>query len=151
MSRAHASHAHAPHAGFPLPDRADRSAVPGRLWPRRLLVAILVATTLAVLATVAFLHGETEAETPPVPVTSRLVESRTMAELAGVPGFQRRGNTVVGEVCTREGQTLRLVIDARTQALVGFRQLSPAESGNPVNRSACLPAGPLPIAQSPAN
>ncbi len=69
-----------------------------------------------------------------------------MAELASLKGFQRRGNSVVGEVCTRDGQVLRLVLDARSQALIGFRVVETADSPND-----CTHGFLLPRTQSPAN
>jgi hypothetical protein len=42
-------------------------------------------------------------------------------QAGALPGFQRRGATLVGEFRTRDGQTIRLVLDARTQAVIGIR------------------------------
>jgi hypothetical protein len=67
-------------------------------------------------------------------------------------GFQRRGNTLVGEVRSREGAALRLVFDARTHALIGMRVLDPGPE--PASLAACpdqTAQAPLPIAVSPAN
>ncbi|MFY8114700.1 MAG: hypothetical protein ACOVOC_10810 [Rhabdaerophilum sp.] len=133
-------------AGFPVSGSADRTGFSHRLWPRHLLVGVLVATILAGFGLMALSRTEPATEAPAAPVSSRLVENRTMAELGSLPGFQRRGSSVVGEVCTRDGQALRLVLDARNQALIGFRLLEPSEA-----RPACGPASPLPNARTPAN
>ena len=67
-------------------------------------------------------------------ITTRLgfpvltAEGKTSTELANLAGFQRRGNTLVGEVRTREGATMRLVFDARTHTLIGFRIMDQAET-----------------------
>lgn len=129
-------------AGFPVSGSAERTGFTDRLWPRHLLVGVLVATILGGFGLMALSRSPS---TTDAPATSRLVENRTMAELGTLPGFQRRGNSVVGEVCTRDGQALRLVLDARSQALIGFRLLEPSEA-----RPACS-ASPLPIARTPAN
>ena len=88
-------------AGFPVSGSAERTGFSNRLWPRHLLVGVLVVTILAGFGLMALSRTEPAAEPPAAPVTSRLVENRTMAELGSLPGFQRRGNSVVGEVCTR--------------------------------------------------
>ena len=68
-------------------------------------------------------------------------------------GFQRRGNTLVGEIKTRDGTPMRLVFDARTHALIGMRVLEPstpasAPEGTCADHSAFAP---LPTRYSPAN
>jgi len=84
------------------------------------------------------------------------VEGKTSAELANLAGFQRRGNSLVGEVKTRDGATMRLVFDARTHTLIGLRVLdTAAESARESEAArACFntsPAAPLPNDLSPAN
>lgn len=83
-------------------------------------------------------------------------EGKTSVELANLAGFQRRGNSLVGEVKTRDGTTMRLVFDARTHTLIGLRVLE--ASAEPVREPeptrACLnasPLAPLPDGLSPAN
>ncbi|WP_284177697.1 hypothetical protein [Rhabdaerophilum sp. SD176] len=129
-------------AGFPVSGGAERTGFSDRLWPRHVLVGVLVATILGGFGLMALSRSPA---TTDAPGGSRLVENRTMVELGTLPGFQRRGNSVVGEVCTRDGQALRLVLDARNQTLIGFRLLEPNEA-----RPGCL-ASPLPIARTPAN
>ncbi len=133
-------------AGFPGSGRAGRVVPSDRLWPRRLLAGILVTTILLGLGLIAWSQGQPDPDAPAALPTSRLVENRTMAELASLPGFQRRGNSVVGEVCTRDGQSLRLVLDARSQALIGFRVVETAD-----NQNSCTHGFLLPRTQSPAN
>lgn len=50
-------------------------------------------------------------------------EGTLTRELVQNAGFQRRGALLVGELTTRDGTPVRLVLDGRTQALVGFRVL----------------------------
>jgi len=68
-------------------------------------------------------------------------------------GFQRRGNTLVGEIKTRDGTPMRLVFDARTHALIGMRVLEPSTpAGAPEDTCADHSAfAPLPTRYSPAN
>jgi hypothetical protein len=47
-----------------------------------------------------------------------------------LPGFQRRGPLLTGEVKTGDGSTLRLVIDSRSHAIVGYRIIEPPASQN---------------------
>lgn len=143
--------AHAEPGGFPLGRPLANPDLPARLWPRRLLVVVLAATTLGGFGLIALSQGTGAPESPPPALASRLVENRTMAELAAMPGFQRRGNNVVGEVCTRDGQALRLVLDARNQTLIGFRLLPGGNEPAPGGRTGCAPGKALPIAQTPAN
>jgi len=138
--------AQAESSGFPISGSRDQVALSHRLWPRRLLAGILVTMILFGLGLIAWSQSRPDPELPAAPPTSRLVENRTMAELASLKGFQRRGNSVVGEVCTRDGQVLRLVLDARNQALIGFRVVETADS-----RNECTHGFLLPRTQSPAN
>lgn len=133
-------------AGFPVSGRTERTGLSDRLWPRHLLVGVLVATILGGFGLMALSRSELAAEGPAAPVSSRLVENRTMAELGTLPGFQRRGNSLVGEVCTRNGQALRLVLDARNQTLIGFRLLEENRT-----RPACGNAALLSPGRNPAN
>ncbi|MGL5446259.1 MAG: hypothetical protein ACRDBL_03000 [Rhabdaerophilum sp.] len=43
-----------------------------------------------------------------------------------LPGFQRRGPLLTGEVKTQDGSTLRLVIDTRSHAIIGYRLVEPS-------------------------
>lgn len=83
----------------------------------------------------------------------RLIAQRQApgAELPTAPfdlsGFQRRGNTLVGETVTTGGTRMRLVIDARTHALIGLRKLDSAASAGSGAIRACpdgKAAAPLP-------
>lgn len=60
------------------------------------------------LATPAFTKGDS-AITPAPP--SRAIP----------PGFQKRGTTLVGEMRTPDGMLIRLVLDGRTQTLIGAK------------------------------
>lgn len=50
-------------------------------------------------------------------------EANVARALVDVAGFRQRGNLLIGEVRAADGTPIRLVLDARTQALVGFRML----------------------------
>lgn len=80
-------------------------------------------------------------------------EPQATADLTQLNGFQRRGNSLVGEVVTRDGTAMRLVFDARTQTLIGLRVLSHAPV-TPAETRACpaRPSSPpLPDTATPAN
>lgn len=46
-----------------------------------------------------------------------------------LPGFERRGASLVGEFIGQDGRSIRLVLDARTQKLIGARLLGQTEVG----------------------
>lgn len=48
---------------------------------------------------------------------------KTPVGMINAADLQRRGNSLVGEVKTRNGAVMRLVLDARTHALIGLRVL----------------------------
>jgi hypothetical protein len=98
--------------------------------------------------------------------TKILSEVKTSAGTMNLAGFQRRGNSLVGEVKTRDGAVVRLVFDARTHTLIGLRVLDPVEQPPReaeavlacINQSSTAPppvtpltARLLPEAASPAN
>jgi hypothetical protein len=77
----------------------------------------IVSTTQLVRARFAEVHAMHVLLTP-APVTgsaSRLPEQ--------MPGFQRRGSSLIGEFRTKDGQSIRLVIDARTHTVIGVKVL----------------------------
>lgn len=81
---------------------------------------------------------------------------KTSAELSNLAGFQRRGNSLVGEVKTRDGAVMRLVFDARTHTLIGLRVLDPVDqrAHEAAGVKACInqtSTAPLPDGVSPAN
>lgn len=83
-------------------------------------------------------------------------DGKSASNPSELSGFQRKGNTLVGEVKTREGAVLRLVFDARSHALIGMRVLDPAgpAGAEQAAHSACpdqTASAPLPITLSPAN
>ena len=83
-------------------------------------------------------------------------DGKSASNPSELSGFQRKGNTLVGEVKTREGAVLRLVFDARSHVLIGMRVLDPPSpaSAGVVASSACpdqTSSAPLPITLSPAN
>lgn len=134
-------------AGFPLSGTMARPYRLTHRWQRRLLVGVLLTTILTGLGMILLSQTRADTDVIPTTVTSRLVENRSMAELGNLPGFQRRGNSVIGEVCTRDGQVLRLVLDARHQTLIGFRVLE----GKASDRQICTAHPLLPSGQTPAN
>jgi hypothetical protein len=66
-------------------------------------------------------------------------EANLASALVNVAGFRQRGNLLIGEVRATDGTPIRLVLDGRTQALVGFRVL--ARDAVPDNVHACRAAG----------
>lgn len=83
-------------------------------------------------------------------------DGKSASNPSELSGFQRKGNTLVGEVKTREGAVLRLVFDARSHALIGMRVLDPAApAGADLAANGACPdqtvIAPLPITHSPAN
>lgn len=83
-------------------------------------------------------------------------DGKSASNPSELSGFQRKGNTLVGEVKTREGAVLRLVFDARSHVLIGMRVLDPASpaGADQAMNSACpdqTASAPLPITLSPAN
>jgi hypothetical protein len=61
------------------------------------------------------------------------VAAPTQPPLA-LPGFQRRGPLLTGEVKTQDGSTLRLVIDTRNHAIIGYRLVEPTVSASQLAR-----------------
>jgi hypothetical protein len=111
---------------------------PARAW----LVAAGVAAGSVGFAVVADSQVR-PAGLAPAPVPQR--ETNVATELTSLGGFQRRGALLVGEVTTRDGVPLRLVLDARTQALVGFRVLERTTDGPACPAQApAAPEAPLP-------
>lgn len=135
--------------------RHFRLAVPVAVRRLALRVGIVLASFGVVLVAAS--------QSRPDLIASRLglpgfaAEGKTSVELANLAGFQRRGNSLVGEVKTRDGATMRLVFDARTHALIGLRVLDPAPETAPREADAtraCLntsSTAPLPDSRSPAN
>ena len=56
---------------------------------------------------------------PQMPVAQE--SASTTRSAAPLPGFQRRGATYFGEFTTRDGEVIRLVVDARTQNIIGAK------------------------------
>ena len=46
-------------------------------------------------------------------------------ELSGLPGFRRRGTALIGTVTDPSGGQVLLVLDARTQQVIGMRSTPP--------------------------
>lgn len=90
----------------------------------------VLALALAAAGTGAFVASSPEEKaaiaTPAVsPDKAAHVSAATQPPLA-LPGFQRRGPLLTGEVKTQDGSTLRLVIDTRSHAIIGYRLVEPA-------------------------
>ncbi|KAF0229500.1 MAG: hypothetical protein FD175_1838 [Beijerinckiaceae bacterium] len=124
----------------------------------RTRLVVLAAGLLASLgfAVVAASQGRPDLIAARLGIPNLTADGKTTAELTTMAGFQRRGNSLVGEVKTRDGAVMRLVFDARTHTLIGLRVLDPAE--NPSEKAASARAcpdesttAPLPYGVSPAN
>lgn len=148
-----------------MPDRTNRtpdSAPAGTAHPgffsgltRRLKRALAAGVVLAGcgFALVAASQSRPELTAGRFGLAPQPPEPQATADLNQLSGFQRRGNSLVGEVVTRDGTAMRLVFDARTQALIGLRVLARAPS-IPHEPRACAvaaPSTPLPEAVTPAN
>ena len=146
------------------PDRFVPSAAPpvgaGRVRGLRVIrrrmhrhgIALAMMSLACGSAAVAQTYPETLASRLGLPVAGN--ETRLPADLAALPGFQRRGNTLVGELKGRDGSVVRLVFDARTQALIGLRIMEATSAAGAPQDAACInraSAAPLPAAAPPAN
>ncbi|WP_150286199.1 hypothetical protein [Rhabdaerophilum calidifontis] len=118
----------------PSPQPAPEGGAAPRLR-RRLTVAAGIAFGSIGFAVVALSQVRQTMLAPPAPGDGTLA-----GELTRLAGFQRRGTLIVGEVRAGDGTPLRLVFDARSQSLVGFRVLE---------RPAAAEAGPAcPVAEA---
>jgi hypothetical protein len=114
-----------PHPPLPGRFRFGRTG----MW----LSAVLVAALAAAGASALMAANPVEKAASPVPASTALrpahVAPANQPPLM-LPGFQRRGPLLTGEVTTQDGSTLRLVIDTRNHAIVGYRLVEPAIAGN---------------------
>lgn len=106
-------------------------SVTGRLRFGRtgLWLTTVLALALAAAGTGAFVASAPEERaTGTLPAISAdraaNVTAATQPPLV-LPGFQRRGPLLTGEVKTQDGSTLRLVIDTRSHAIIGYRLVEP--------------------------
>lgn len=138
----------------------SRSIVPAGGGRAALRLAVLAAATG--FALVAASQGRPDMIASRLGLAGVTNDGKVNGELANLAGFQRRGNSLVGEVRTREGVTMRLVLDARTHTLIGVKVLEAAEAqAHPVAeaRNGCpapstiapAPLLPLPTSTAPAN
>lgn len=109
-----------------------------RLGRTGLWLSTVLALAVAAVGTSAFLTSspdEKAAVVTPPPGTDRVtnVAPATQPPLA-LPGFQRRGPLLTGEVKTQDGSTLRLVIDTRSHAIIGYRIVEPTVSASQLTR-----------------
>jgi hypothetical protein len=105
-----------------------------RLGRTGLWLSAVLAFAVAAAGTSVFLgsrQDEKAAVVAPASTADRAahVALPTQPPLA-LPGFQRRGPLLTGEVRTQDGSTLRLVIDTRNHAIIGYRLVEPAVSAN---------------------
>lgn len=112
---------------LPISTRAQKRATRGGYW-------LFVALTLAVfglaataIAASSLLLASRGHEAQPVEAASAAPPAAKTASAQSLPGFQRRGSTYLGEFTTRDGQQIRLVIDARTQSVIGAKVIGVAE------------------------
>jgi hypothetical protein len=87
----------------------------------------LVASGASVLVAASQSRGGLGSALPATQTTAP--DLRAAIDLPQLSGFQKRGNALIGEVRTRDGTMLRLVFDARTQALIGLKVLATTPEG----------------------
>jgi hypothetical protein len=68
-------------------------------------------------------HEQAAAKPPPSMDGMVIPEPRPPVSMSHLAGFRRHGSTLVGEVKSSDGATLRLVFDARTHTLIGLKVL----------------------------
>lgn len=78
------------------------------------VMALLAATAIGASALLLKPHL-------PVQVPAAQDAAGATRNAAALPGFQRRGATYYGEFTTRDGEVIRLVIDAKTQNIIGAK------------------------------
>lgn len=111
-----------------------------RLRPGRtgLWLSAVLALAVAAVGTSALLTSSPDEKAPsatPPAGTERISNVAPPAQPPlALPGFQRRGPLLTGEVKTQDGSTLRLVIDTRSHAIIGYRIVEPAVSANQIPR-----------------
>lgn len=108
---------------------ADHRPAPLRR-PGWWLVAILAAAVAsAALSAYLALSPVERVSVAPVPALDSVSRPVTPSQPPlALPGFQRRGPLLTGEVRTSDGSTLRLVIDSRSHAIVGYRLVEGPQS-----------------------
>ncbi|MCU0819506.1 MAG: hypothetical protein MUF11_09380 [Beijerinckiaceae bacterium] len=84
-----------------------------------LFAALLLAGSSAILAS-GLLAEASDSARRLVPERPAPVATGATAPLQ-LPGFQRRGNLLTGHVTTEDGRRLHLVIDARTNIIIGAK------------------------------
>lgn len=92
---------------------------PGFWLSVTLLAAILLAGSSAILAS-GLLAEASDSARRLVPERPAPVATGAVAPLQ-LPGFQRRGNLLTGHLTTEDGRRLHLVIDARTNTIIGAK------------------------------
>jgi hypothetical protein len=118
----------------PHPPLADRLR-PGRtgLWLSAVLGIAVVAVGASIFLTSA--QEKTTTTAAPAAATDKSAHVTTPSQPPlALPGFQRRGPLLTGEVKTIDGSTLRLVIDTRNHAIIGYRLVEPAVSASQLAR-----------------
>ncbi|CAN1535485.1 hypothetical protein MCEMSEM23_01555 [Rhabdaerophilaceae bacterium] len=95
-----------------------------------LLLAAILGLALGMSGTGALVASGLLSENSPTRAAVPIERAPSIAQWPAVkqlalPGFQRRGNLLTGELRTNDGTVLRLVIDARTNMLVGYRVIEP--------------------------
>ena len=76
-------------------------------------------------------------------------EIKTPIGMISLADLQRRGNSLVGEIRTQDGAVTRLVLDARTHALIGMRVIHAAEQAQHKLQTARACPDPSPVAPMP--
>ena len=102
-------------------------------------LAIILGIALGMTGTGALVASGLLAEEPKSRLTPpgdlpALGAQRLRVSPLTLPGFQRRGNLLTGELRASDGSIMRLVIDARSNTIIGYRVVEPANPGEAQSR-----------------
>lgn len=125
-----------------LPHFAGNVGLRPILW----IAGLVASAASALVAASQSRTGLGGANLVPAPAA---IEAQIPRDLAGLSGFQRRGNALIGDVCTRSGTMLRLVFDARSHALIGLKIVENQPGGTSCRLEGAI--APLPATAPPAN
>lgn len=116
------------------PERLSGAAVSASRPRRRLaraglrLAGILLAGLGAAGIALAFAGPEELRNRVVAQFQTKPVPGETPAPLRSLPGFTKRGATLVGEFTGADGLRVRFVLDAASHRLIGFKVLEPARA-----------------------
>lgn len=95
-------------------------------WLGGTVVLAIVALIASVLASLTSGASPAPDMTLSAPAFTKNEQGASAPSRAIPPGFQKRGTTWVGDMRTPDGMLIRLVLDGRTQTLIGAKIIEPA-------------------------